>query len=213
MFKHFSIFRTTIGCVFLLSFTEIKSQDTSYIKVHFLYGSRPLKAYKQTEPKWFGGILGGHVGIEGDSNQILNFVPHGTFHLLPTNNIKHSKYTLDSVSKFYSRLGGQHPDSAKQTIIIIPVSIQQKLRFDSIAALYLTTTPYDYALIGMRCGAATYEILAQLGIVKPLSLSQTSVTILYPKKLRLKLLAKAKAKGWTVIKHNGTCRRKWESDN
>lgn len=58
------------------------SQDSAYLKVHFLYGSKPLKKYKATEQKWFGGILGGHVGIEGDDDKIVNFLPKGKFHWL-----------------------------------------------------------------------------------------------------------------------------------
>ena len=198
--------------VLCLSTLNIYAQDTAYLKVHFLYGSRPLKAYKDTEPKWFGGILGGHVGIESTDNQILNFIPHGRFRLVARNNIKHSKYVVDSFHQFYSRLGGQHPDSTKQAIVIIPVSLEQKQKFDSIASSYLKETPYDYAFIGMRCGAATYEILAKLGILKQFSHAKTITKIAYPKKLRKRLLKKAEKNGWKVIRQNGTLRRKWESD-
>jgi hypothetical protein len=213
MFKPSLLRNTLFICMMLLITINIYAQDASYIRVHFLYGSRPLKPYKKTEPTWFGGILGGHVGIEGDSNRILNFVPHGRFHILPDNNAKHSRYAVDSFSKFYSRLGGQHPDSAKQAIVVIPVTRLQKHKFDSIAALYLKQTPYDYALAGMRCGAAAYEILAQLGIMPRLSLAETSLEILYPKKLRRRLLSKAEKNGWAVIRHNGSCHRKWETDD
>jgi hypothetical protein len=188
------------------------AQDSCFIKVHFLYGSKPLKSYKKTEPSWFGGILGGHVGIESDSNKILNFVPDGKFHLIPSNTKRHSRYTIDSVNKFYSRLGGQHPDSAKQAIIFIPVTKLQKEKFDSISAAYLAQAPYDYALTGMRCGAATYEILAQLGVLKRFPLQETALKIIYPKKLRNRLLVMAKKNGWTVLRHNGCCHRKWETD-
>lgn len=212
MFKPGLLRNVLFICIMLFTAMNVFAQDTSYIRVHFLYGSRPLKSFKKTEPVWFGGISGGHVGIESDSDRILNFVPHGRFHLLPDNHAKHSRYTVDSFNRFYSRLGGQHPDSAKQAIVVIPVTRQQKQKFDSIAALYLTQTPYDYALVGMRCGAAAYEILAQLGIMPRLSLAKTSLEILYPKKLRRRLLSKADKNGWAVIRHNGSCHRKWESD-
>jgi hypothetical protein len=189
------------------------SQDSGlYIKVHFLYGSKPLKAFKKTEPRWFGGILGGHAGIEGTENQVLSFIPHGKFHLVARRSARHSRYIVDSLHAFYSRLGGQHPDSAKKVIIVIPVSVRQKRMFDSIAAVYLKATPYDYALIGMRCGAATYEILAQLGIVNPLPLVKNIVAVPYPKKLRRQLLKKAKENGWTIIRKKGSSKRKWETD-
>ncbi|MCE3283597.1 MAG: hypothetical protein K0Q66_2334 [Chitinophagaceae bacterium] len=203
-------------CIFLvimlcLAALTADAQDSTYIRVHFLYGSRPLKAFRETEPRWFGGILGGHAGIESVDNQVLNFIPHGRFHVV-ANKRKHGKYVVDSVRHFYSRLGGQHPDSAKKAIIVIPVTTQQKLRFDSIAAKYLDDAPYDYAFIGMRCGAATYEILAQLGIVERLSLLETVIAVPYPKKLRRQLLIEAAARGWTVVREEGTTRRRWEGD-
>jgi hypothetical protein len=209
--------RWILHTILVLSFSlfavdDVTAHDSAYIKVHFLYGSKPLKSFRQSEPVWFGGILGGHVGIESEPDRILNFVPNGRFHLLPQSE-KHSRYTIDSASYFYSRLGGQHPDSAKRAIVIIPVTTRQKQQFDSITALYLKETPYDYALAGMRCGAAAYEILSQLGILPKLSLYETSLKILYPKKLRKQLLSRARAHGWTVIRQNGTCHRKWESDD
>jgi hypothetical protein len=206
---------TTKACLVAVLFLApviIHAQDTAYIRVHFLYGSRPLKDFKETEPRWFGGILGGHVGIEATDNRILNFIPHGRFRLVARNKTRHSRYVVDSFHRFYSRLGAQHPDSTKKAIVIIPVTLQQKQKFDSIASVYLERTPYDYAFIGMRCGAATYEILASLGILKQFSRAKTITKIAYPKKLRKRLLKKAAKNGWTVIRQEGTSRRKWESD-
>jgi len=97
------------------------SQDT--LKVHFLYGSKPVKKYKATEPKWFGGMLGGHVGIERDSDRILNFVPNGKFHWFSNPNNKHSRYTIYSYDRFYSVMGGD-PDSNKKAIVYIPINSQ-----------------------------------------------------------------------------------------
>lgn len=166
------------------------SQDNVYLKVHFLYGSRPLKKYKDTEQKWFGGVLGGHVGIEGDSNKIVNFIPNGKFHWFAKKNDRHSTYAVHSIYDFYAILGG-NPDSVKKAVVYIPVSRKQKLTFDSITSSYLKQTPYDYALFGMRCGAATYEILGQLDILPKFSYSKTYKKIFYPKKLRKRLFKKA----------------------
>jgi len=53
--------------------TQLYSQDSSCIRVQFLYGSKPNNKYKDTGKKWFGGILGGHVGIEGDTGRFYSF--------------------------------------------------------------------------------------------------------------------------------------------
>lgn len=197
--------------IFCLLAQQMFAQDSCFLKVHFLYGSKPLKAWRATEQKWFGGILGGHVGIEGDSNRIVNFLPSGKFHWFAKNNNRHSHYAIHSQNDFYGILGG-NPDSVKRTIVYIPVSRQQKHSFDSIAAAYIKQTPYDYALAGMRCGAAAYEILAQLNILPAYSYSKTYRKILYPKKLRKRLFKKARANGWTMLQYNGSSTRKWEKD-
>jgi hypothetical protein len=212
MLKQYRLSFILLICTFIVQGVVVNAQTPCSIKVHFLYGSKPLTQYKETERPWFGGILGGHVGIESDTDRIISFVPEGKFHLVP-GNARHSKYAIDSFHRFYSRLGGQNADSAKKLIIVIPVTLQQKQKFDSITASYLQQTPYDYALTGMRCGAAAYEILAQVGIMPRLSLRETSLLILYPKKLRKRLLTKAEKSGWTMIRHNGTCHRKWETDD
>ena len=199
---------TILFCIIsLLSY----SQDTTYLKVHFLYGSKPLKKYKDTEQKWFGGILGGHVGMEGDTNRIVNFLPSGKFHWFAKKDNRHSTYAVHSVDNFYAILGG-NPDSVKKAIVYIPVTRQQKHKFDSIATVYLNQTPYDYALVGMRCGAAAYDILGQLDILTNYSYSKTYRKIFYPKKLRKRLFKKANEYGWTIVRQDGSIKRKWEQD-
>ncbi len=193
-----------------LSF-ESFSQDTSYLKVHFLYGSSPKDKYRDTEKTWFGGKLGGHVGIESDSAEIVNFVTNGSFHVVSSKNKRHSKYKIHNDQGFYSILGG-NADSAKKAIVYIPITPAQKQQFDSIATCYLSQTPYDYALFGMRCGAAAYDILSQLDIMPYYPPSKTYKKIFYPKKLRKRLFKKAEENGWTVERYEGTERRKWERD-
>lgn len=197
--------------LFASSLTIAFSQTSDSIKVHFLYGSVPKKEFKQTESKWFGGKLGGHAGIESDSGKILNFLPKGKFHWFAKNRNKHSTYAIHSYNSFYSILGGDG-SSAKKTIITIPVTKKQKELFNNISNKYLSNTPYDYAFAGMRCGAAAHDILGQLGIVKAYSYRQTSLRVFYPKKLRKKLLKKAKEKNWPVYQEKGNNRRNWERD-
>jgi hypothetical protein len=196
--------------LFLIYFNSLLSQDSIYLKIHFLYGSKPLKAYKN-EPKWFGGILGGHVGLESDSGKILNFLPVGKFHIFPKKKDKHGAYALYSSAQFYGYFGG-NPDSVKKTTVFIPISKQQKMEFDSISKAYLESTPYDYALFGLRCGAASYKILGQLGILPKYTFGKTLRTITHPRKLRKRLLKKTTENGWKIVRKQGSDRRKWEKD-
>ncbi len=181
------------------------------MRVHFLYGSRPLAKFKFIEPTWFGGKMGGHVGIEIDSDKILNFVHRGSFHLITSKQNKHSCYILSSPSKFNSILGGDCK-KVKTLTILIPVEQEQVQKLDSLSKAYLTESPYDYAFLGMRCGAASYDVLAQLGIVTKYSHKKTSLKIFYPKILRRQLLQKAEENGWQMIRQEGSKHRVWESD-
>lgn len=187
------------------------SQDSTYLKVHFLYGSKPLKKYKETEPRWFGGVWGGHVGIEGDSNNIIDFLPMGHFHWFAKKNDRHSTFAVHSPENFYAILGG-NPDSVKKAIVYIPVTGQQKAKFDSIATAYLKQTPYDYALFGMRCAAAAYDILGKLSTVTNYSYSRTYKKIFYPRKLRKLLFREASEHSWRIVANNGSAKRKWDKD-
>ena len=100
----------------------------------------------------------------------------------------------------------------KKAIVYVPITNDQKKLFDSISAAYVVQTPYDYAFFGMRCGAATYEILGQLNILPKYSNGHTSRMIFYPKKLRKRLFKMAKANGWKVEHFEGAKKRKWEKD-
>ena len=189
----------------------INAEDSTYLKVHFLYGSKPKKEFRDSEQKWFGGILGGHVGIELEEGRIVNFLPSGKFHLIARKNQRHSRYSIHSSNAFYSMFGTRG-DSVKRAIVYIPISQEQKKLFDSISTAYLKETPYDYAFIGMRCGSAAYEILAQLDILPSYGHKRTYRKIFYPKKLRKRLYKKAVENGWRITREDGTVRRKWEQD-
>lgn len=195
----------------LLFSIPVHAQDCMYLPVHFLYGSKPTQKYKFMEKKWFGGKMGGHVGIEVDSNKIMNFVHRGSFHLISSKQNKHSTYILSTPSRFNSILGGDS-NKVKTLTIFIPVNRVQKLKLDSLFTVYLNQCPYDYALLGMRCGAASYEVLAQLGILPQYSKTKTALKVFYPKILRKELLRKAGENNWQIVRHEGTDRRSWEMD-
>ncbi|WP_276481689.1 hypothetical protein [Paraflavitalea pollutisoli] len=97
-------------------------------------------------------------------------------------------------------------------MIVIPVTMPQKQLFDSLSIAYQQQTPYDYALFGMRCGSAAYEILARLDLLKRYPPKKTALKIFYPKKLRKRLLKQASSQDWTVIRQEGTPKRRWERD-
>lgn len=184
------------------------SQDC--IKVQFIYGSKPFKKYKATENKWFGGILGGHVGIEGDSGRFYSFEIHGRnkiFNGKPNNSI----YKIETADEFW-RIMKTKEDSLKITTIILPLTPQQKQKFDSLTLAYSKQVPYCYAFLGMRCGASTYDILAQMGFFPRYSRFKTCMKIFYPRRLRKRLLAKAEQNNWMIIRKQGTPKRKWERD-
>ena len=187
------------------------SQDTTFLKVHFLYGSKPAKEYRKSEKKWFGGIMGGHVGIEADTGKVVSFMHNGKFHVFERKNNRHSRYQVDSPDKFYSILGSP-ADSVKKATVYIPVILHQKEKFDSITGSYLEQTPYDYAFFGMRCSAAASEILGQLNILPQYGHARTYRKTFYPKKLRKRLLLLASENNWNVDREKGTARRKWERD-
>ncbi|MCB0738755.1 MAG: hypothetical protein KDC92_14670 [Bacteroidetes bacterium] len=193
------------------STVKVQTSISDTIGVHFLYGSKPAKAFQDVERKWFGGILGGHVGIASTPNEIVNFLPNGNFHYLSSKTELNSQFVVSDSIQFYQILGGSFT-SAQRTTIHIPVTAKQKEQLDSIHHEYLSNSPYDYAFIGMRCGSATYDVLAQLGIVRKMSKWKMALTIFYPRKLRHRLLRKAKKNNWRVCHYQGTHRRQWEED-
>ncbi len=189
---------------------EIFSQPDT-IRVHFLYGSKPAKGCRE-EPKWFGGIHGGHAGIEIDSGRVLNFHRNGKLHIgFGRKKDRHSHYVEQSFERFYECFG-EKCEQMKRLEIVIPVTEKQKHILDSIQTAYLKQPPYDYAFLGMRCGAATYDLLQQAGIVRHRSKAGIVLRIFYPKKIRKRLLRKAKEGHWHVMLHEGSSCRKWEKD-
>lgn len=206
------IFRTILLFVAPLLFVvNAKGQDTLFLKVHFLYGSKPKKEYRDTESKWFGGIMGGHVGVENGNGQILNFLPKGKFHWLKSREEYHSTFSMHDYDGFYQILGGK-TEEVKKAIVYVPITSQQYQAFDSLAREYLRQTPYDYALFGMRCAAAAYDVLSQVGVFPVYPVRKTYKKVFYPKKLRKRLLKLAHRHNWKVYREPGDDKRIWEHD-
>lgn len=193
--------------LFLLCANALLASDSLFVKLHFVYGSKPKRAYKNTEPKFFGGIHGGHVFLEVNQKIISFGTNNGKWHIFPHKSKSAGIYREDKSLTW-------HGDSAKKkiTTIVIPMTEIQLLKFKKTEKLYFEKTPYDYAFIGMRCAAGAYDMLCKSEVCKPLPRSRTITKYFYPKKLRKHLLKRAEKEHWQVIKQEGRTTRKWERD-
>ena len=195
--------RSLLFFIGLLIASSCQANDTAYtIKINFLYGSRPAKGHRQEESKLFGGIKGGHVNIEA-GGRVLDFSP-GNNPLLPHNKKPTGGFSIGN-SVYWD-------GDDKWKTVVVPVSYDQFVAlqkiFDSVAA----RTPYDYAIFGMRCAAASYDVLSKIGLFKEYSIEKNIAAHFYPKLLRKKILKWADKHDYTVISNEGRPTRKWESD-
>lgn len=191
---------------FLISSIASAQDSLITIKIHFLYGSKPAHGHRKTEKRWFGGKHGGHVTLQmGDS--IIGFNPFFKYHVFPHKKNRSSAWANQEHSDFV-RDSLKH----KYTSVEIPVTAEQYLQLKSVADNYLAKTPYDYAFLGMRCAAATYDLLGQIGVVDDYTKFRNTFSNFYPKKLRKKIFKLALEKDFKVTFHKGTYTRKWEKD-
>ena len=102
--------------------------------------------------------------------------------------------------------------TSKWMTILIPVSNSQMQLLNTIFDTYPRKTPYDYAIFGMQCAAASYDVLSEIGMVKKINDRKNVVRNFYPKLLRKRMLKWAKENDLTVLYHTGKPSRKWESD-
>ncbi|MBC7950109.1 MAG: hypothetical protein H7Y42_19655 [Chitinophagaceae bacterium] len=191
---------TTILSVFTL--VVFSQQDT--IKLNFLYGSVPGKGYKKEEAKRFGGIKGGHVNIEANG-RVLDFRPFGNCRVFPKNSKPNGGFELNKAVKWDTA-------SDKFITILIPLTPLQMHLLDSLFDHYAKQAPYDYAVFGMRCAAASYDVLSEIGLFKELSNKENIVQHFYPKLLRKKMFKWARKNNYPILEHSGRNTRKWESD-
>jgi len=182
--------------------------DSLQIKVHFLYGSKPAKGADNSERKEFGGLHGGHVTIEVATTN-FGFGPSNGFHVIGRKNNRHSKWYAFPLEYW----AADTTDAGeKYTTFTFPVSKDQ---YDSLKKKmheYALATPYDYAFIGMRCASATWDILAQAGILQTHSKSWMILRCFYPKLFRNKLFKQQKEMRADIHRQPGRASRKWEMD-
>src|SRR3984957_7664262 len=192
------------------------SSPKDSIRVLFIYGSYPAKGYAPTASKWFGGIHGFHVALEIAPDSGLSFRnAKPPCHVFPRRR-PNSIWEIKTVHGMWECFPPHNykEDDLNRAVITIPVTAEQKRKIDSMATAYLRKTPYDYAVAGMRCASASYEIMAKAGLLKEYG-SSTWWKIIMPRDLRTLLLKKARSpegKDWRVALYPGCGRRIWESD-
>jgi hypothetical protein len=196
---------------FFLSAQEVLSQYTDTLQVRFLYGSRPKPHHKKDQKRWFGGMLGGHVGIQYDSIYYLSFFYEGRVHLFQHKKNPNGRYDFQCRDTF-NLIMDKDVDSVKTLIIKIPITNEQKQKFRALSQQYINKTPYDYAFFGVRCGSSTYDVLAQVGVLERRSYFGTWFRTFYPRILRHKLIRLGKKNNWEMRTKKGTNNRIWERD-
>jgi hypothetical protein len=193
----------TLLTILLLTTSIVHAQDDT-LRLHFRYGSKPAKGFKDVEKVWFGGLKGGHVSIEVDG-LVLDFLP-GRNPLLPHNAKPSGDFRINN---------GLYWDSThdnKRTIVSIPISPEQKARLLLLFHDWDKQAPYDYAVFGMRCAAACYDVLSRIDILKPMSRKMNIIRNFYPKLFRKRIYKQARKNNWPVQYFEGRKSRKWERD-
>lgn len=201
------------------------TQPEDSIRILVIYGSRPAKGYPK-QYKWFGGRAGGHVAIQIGPHKVLSFrstkyVPW--CHIRPRWQPRHFRSTFDltdpeSVWQTFNYYDDRDYDTAtvKHLIVTIPITPVQRRKLDSISNAYLSFTPYDYAVLGMRCASATYEIMAQLGLFHRPFRHAVWLHLLYPRALRYYVLNELRHRNgdhpWRLYLSGASPERIWDYD-
>ncbi len=194
------MFKIAVCVILLFYLSSVHAQDT--IKVLFSYGSKPNA---RGESRWFGGIHGGHVSISY-KRQYASFVPDGEVHIFPKKK-QASAFVIERDGQFLF-----DTTDSRYLIICIPADSQTIARKDSILQNRLYKPGYDYALFGMRCASAAYEVLSASGLYPRYAIKRQAFKYFYPKLLRKKLLKQARKNKWKTIYRPGRKTRKWERD-
>ena len=202
----------------------------STIRILCLYGSIPAKGWMDIEPMYGPNSLinrtaklhGGHVGVEYEPGKVLSFQPlkytgpAASGHLFSSSRHINSCFRIYTESRMWNVLGNHYNniDSLRRAVFVIPVTAAQRRILDSLANQYTTSSPYDYAFIGMRCASATYDVLQTAGIV-PAYQHQLWYNVFTTREFRWLLYQQYvlnKDKGWQLYTCKGSRSRKWEKD-
>lgn len=189
--------------ILLISYSTSAQSDSIY--VHFVYGSKPFS--KEGE-KWFGGKLGGHVGLEAGKDSVFHFNPSGKVSAFgkPT---ERGTWAQSYRKQMLCSFGC---DSIKTLTIAIPVDSKQKKAIQDSALYFLDHSPYTYSFFGMRCTAACYHLLSIGNLFPKMIPQQMARKNFYPRKLRKRLLSLAIQNQWNYYTTPGSKQRIWDHD-
>jgi hypothetical protein len=182
------------------------AQETHPLKVFFRYGSIPEIGYERIEYEETGGLHGGHVSLGLDSLEI-GFTNNGRIHIFPRKGINNGIFYWTYLEDFENQIAGK-----KYITFVIPLNDSQYHRLRDTLMAYIANPPYDYAFFGMRCAAAAYDVLSQIGLFRPLSRTDNILSNFYPRLFRRKMFALARQKGYQIIRVRGRRTRIWEGD-
>lgn len=202
------------------------------VRVLCLYGSIPARGFQGKEPmhgpnSMLGRMVklhGGHVTVEYAHDKALSFQPvhydglGGAGHVfarsIPRN--FNSCFRIYSEKRAWGVLGNYYNniDSLRRATFIIPVTAAQKYTLDSLAEAYARSTPYDYAFFGMRCASASYQFLADAGLVREYrhNIWFNIFTTRDFRNAMYKDYVKNRDKGWRLETCPGSRSRQWEKD-
>jgi hypothetical protein len=191
--------------LFLLVSSCSFAQDSLFVTVHVIYGSKPLV---KEESKWFGGRWGGHIGLEVSPGKVVHFFGSGRFRTFE-GKADPGVFAISTVEDFYCTFDC---DSSRRMAVKIPVAATQYAQLDSIVNSYHENPPYAYAFFGMRCTSACYHLLSWADAVPDHKKGKMVRKFFYPRKLRRYLIRKSKKKGWEITYTKGRKTRKWDHD-
>lgn len=177
--------------------------QTDTLVVEVIYGSKPLA---KSEAHWFGGKLGGHIGLRIGQDSIMHFLPGGRVNATNANSDT-GRYIISTEKQFYRIFAA---DSLKTCRIFIPISPSQKQLLLSDSKAFLEKGPYPYSLFGMRCAAACYHLLSLANVTEDLSQRKMTWKFIYPRKLRKYLFREAEKTHWKITRTAGAVNRKWD---
>lgn len=177
------------------------------ITINYKFGSVPKKGFEKIEEKRAGGMLGGHITCTIDG-YVYGFTDENSgedTHIFPDR---------DNPNGYWEKITLQNWQKAMATeqymLIVIPITIKQKIYLIRTLTAYIKKSPYDYSFFGMRCMSAMYDILADAGILPQVADSVVWVKYFYPKPFGIDMKELAKKNRWKVTYHKGRSTRTWD---